>query len=1204
MPRFSASLLVLLTLSAGLLAGCPEKPAPLPVARFTALPTTGGPPLNVQFTSTSTGNGFPILDYRWAFGDGSIGTSSSPSHSYLQPGEYTVSLRITTEHGTDTVVKERLIKVVQQTEFGSLDEDGGSLQLKGLKLSVPANALTEETAYGVRESGTSFILNAPEATTIVGAPRRLTHNNPSPDVFASVLGDAVQPATLELTFETAPVPEADRTAEKLLIVAQLPDGTTLPLPVEVVGNAVRAQVMRLPADATYAVIYRPGAETASLSVPTAKAPTGFTWQGAWEILQSDEMLQQLSALRTGDILNPSSFNRRGYNELALNITESGMRTAIQNVAGTLAASDLRRPRLIDENDAYTLIFFNMRNTYPTDFENFRDVEFMSTFFGHVVVDPHQLLAVSARNANLLAADRDNLDVAQIFTFPNAFAQAVFAASYDGYEYPTITATAGGEAVSYLAGLEQGLQAFFGQFFANQMTSRTFDASERALLSEALLAPFSTSVEGYAVSGQDFFRYVQNAIVGGGDISHITESRPPVRGILDQVRFDSASLVSSPLPVTFELAAAQAALSIDAAMTAQLGIGLGPAYAQFVRDVAFENGDDAALRPSDEEREANTLSEDAFSAEAILRERFLAPTDMVEISANSDAVLADIPPLTSRAIVLSVHPLTTEVTLTFNADEWETDDRGNTMAVAVYGPDGTRYEMAKEDMSIVITGFMEDPDDCFEEITVLVSNTNLQAPNSFAVNAAAFSGLDMDETEVLQAYIDVCNPDYDYEVTATGVVTGFGVSSTVVSMTSGAWRGPNEVDKVMWEHSLTIIEPPVITTDRALLLITGGNTSSTPGSGASYLVPFALATGSVVAQLQTVPNQPLTFAGETATRVEDAIIAYSYDKYMDGFAEGAPDKTWPALLPMTRAAVLAMDTIQNVLGSGGDPVQVNKFVVTGASKRGWTTWLTAAADDRVQAIMPLVIDVLNMDDQIAHHEMAYGGFSTALQDYVDLDIFSRFGTPQGDSLLSIVDPYTYREQLTMPKYIANATGDQFFLPDSSQFYLDDLPGENTLYYAPNVDHGLGGGSGALNLGEVTYNGMLSWYIAQLRGVEVPAIDYRFEGVDTIRAWTATTPKAIKLWQATNSNGRDFRIETIGATWTSTDLDPLDCSMSGMCELLAGNEGGEFEATVAAPEAGWTAWYVQFIFEGPDPTVGADFAVSTPVRVIPDTYPIFP
>ena len=56
-------------------------------------------------------------------------------------------------------------------------------------------------------------------------------------------------------------------------------------------------------------------------------------------------------------------------------------------------------------------------------------------------------------------------------------------------------------------------------------------------------------------------------------------------------------------------------------------------------------------------------------------------------------------------------------------------------------------------------------------------------------------------------------------------------------------------------------------------------------------------------------------------------------------------------------------------------------------------------------------------------------------------------------MRIEDPYEYRDRLTMPKFLVNATGDQFFLPDSWKFYLGDLPGETHVRYVPNADHGL-------------------------------------------------------------------------------------------------------------------------------------------------------
>ena len=56
-------------------------------------------------------------------------------------------------------------------------------------------------------------------------------------------------------------------------------------------------------------------------------------------------------------------------------------------------------------------------------------------------------------------------------------------------------------------------------------------------------------------------------------------------------------------------------------------------------------------------------------------------------------------------------------------------------------------------------------------------------------------------------------------------------------------------------------------------------------------------------------------------------------------------------------------------------------------------------------------------------------------------------------MRIEDPYEYRDRLAMPKFLVNATGDQFFLPDSWRFYLADLPGETHVRYVPNADHGL-------------------------------------------------------------------------------------------------------------------------------------------------------
>src|SRR5207237_8100873 len=104
----------------------------------------------------------------------------------------------------------------------------------------------------------------------------------------------------------------------------------------------------------------------------------------------------------------------------------------------------------------------------------------------------------------------------------------------------------------------------------------------------------------------------------------------------------------------------------------------------------------------------------------------------------------------------------------------------------------------------------------------------------------------------------------------------------------------------------------------------------------------------------VPNQPLTFHGDGKPRSEDDLIAYCQIKYLD-----TGDPTWLPRLPMVKSAVRAMDAVTEFLASEqGGKTAVKRFVVSGGSKRGWTTWLTGAVDPRVVAIIPVVIDVVN------------------------------------------------------------------------------------------------------------------------------------------------------------------------------------------------------------------------------------------------------
>ncbi len=453
---------------------------------------------------------------------------------------------------------------------------------------------------------------------------------------------------------------------------------------------------------------------------------------------------------------------------------------------------------------------------------------------------------------------------------------------------------------------------------------------------------------------------------------------------------------------------------------------------------------------------------------------------------------------------------------------------------------------------------------------------------------------------------------------------------MLNMISGAWRGDDEVNQPVWRHKLAVIEPTNVRENTALLFISGGRTDSDINlEEARLLAEFGKASRSVVALLKAVPNQPLRFSDEERNRSEDATIAYSYDKYMNSYDAGEADFTWPALFPMTRAAVRAMDAVQEFMAiRPGAPVRdIDNFVVAGASKRGWTTWLTAAADERVSAIMPMVIDVLNMPAQMEHHRKAYagyplydpangifGGYSVAIKDYVDLQIFDRFGAAHGDSLLKLVDPYSYRNVLSMPKFIANSTGDQFFLPDSSRFYFYDLPGRNYLHYAANTDHSLTDG---LMVDEDTLAGMLAFYMAHVRNMNrftsddvvlptyqwrrlpnVERIEYDEDEEPVVKVFarlevTADQRPLANVWRAYAPEQRDFRLQILGPAWEQTPV-------LGEYNAQTGQWRAEIETEI--PEEGWRGFMVQLRFVGPDPLQEVPYVFSTPVYVVPeDEYP---
>ena len=82
--------------------------APIPVAAFSASPTSGNTPLSVVFSDKSTGS---LTSWKWTFGDGTSSTTRNPTHTYTTAGSYTVVLTAANAAGSNTATQSAYIKV-------------------------------------------------------------------------------------------------------------------------------------------------------------------------------------------------------------------------------------------------------------------------------------------------------------------------------------------------------------------------------------------------------------------------------------------------------------------------------------------------------------------------------------------------------------------------------------------------------------------------------------------------------------------------------------------------------------------------------------------------------------------------------------------------------------------------------------------------------------------------------------------------------------------------------------------------------------------------------------------------------------------------------------------------------------------------------------------------------------------------------------
>lgn len=233
------------------------------------------------------------------------------------------------------------------------------------------------------------------------------------------------------------------------------------------------------------------------------------------------------------------------------------------------------------------------------------------------------------------------------------------------------------------------------------------------------------------------------------------------------------------------------------------------------------------------------------------------------------------------------------------------------------------------------------------------------------------------------------------------------------------------------------------------------------------------------------------------------------------------------------------------------------MVSGASKRGWTTWLTGASDKRVVAIAPMVIDILNMPVSLEYQIKSWGDYSVQIEDYVKLGIPQSANTPGGSAITTMIDPYSYRRKLTMPKMIFMGTNDEYWVVDNIKNYLKDIPGNNMLHYVPNAGHDLGGGKQAMEA-------LSAFYGSTLIGSPYTICDWKQtsdkKGVNLDIKATSNALVDVILWSA-DSKDQDLRDDK----WTSKSLGITNKS--------------NIKVTETYPASGFRAFYVDLKYKTP-------------------------
>jgi len=471
-----------------------------------------------------------------------------------------------------------------------------------------------------------------------------------------------------------------------------------------------------------------------------------------------------------------------------------------------------------------------------------------------------------------------------------------------------------------------------------------------------------------------------------------------------------------------------------------------------------------------------------------------------------------------------------------------------------------------------------------------------------------------ETTALDDYVSRPDPHYQWRDTGSRVNMIHGTGH-VLNVTSQKWLDESRAvgpTGAVWTHQVLVVIPKELKVrDKAMIYVTGFCNENPKDPKATDEEPLLMdavghTTGSIGVVLYQIPNCHMIFPSdpEQKRRDEDALIAWAWHQFLN-----TSDPEWLPRLPMVKAAMAAMQAVQEYTHQDS-VAEIDGWLVAGASKRGWTTWMTGAVQcptcPKVVALAPIVPIVPDLKQAMHHMYQAYGGWTFAFNDYTDVNLTREVDSPGFEALLKIVDPLNYVDRLAkIPKAVILSSDDEFMMFEWTRLWYSQKWGETHLTICPNAEHSEATGIPTLAAtltafaNSIYQNGTRPQYNFSL-DLEAGKITVRIpetQAVNKVVLQHSTTLGADKRdfrWAGLpDSSGKcafpKVHVETICVQpiiWTGTELHPT--------------EPGVYQAVLKKPLVGWSGYYVEMFFPS-DTGLSQQYKLTTSGMVWPQSMP---